>query len=189
MDWLPEINVHSDKQYKKFLRKAYYQAWKRSDDNSTKIGSIITLPDLSKMISYGVDHFPKDILITEYLLQDKEWKYQNMLTATEDAIAKAKKTKYSLKKAVLVMNWLPWIEQGKQIVNAGIETVIGHKQFVERTPEEYQEKIILGIEYLLENKIQVSLYDGIIHKWPDKWSGGGLWKPTKSILKGVEWRP
>jgi len=193
MAWNPNIETISGGRHRDFLRLAYQAAWYHSDDPVTKVGAVVVTPDLSEVLGVGVNSLPKGIKPTNKELQSGEWRYNNLVHAEEDAIVNALDTYVEKRKireknriyaniflkidgATMYMPWAPCYECAERMVEVGITEWVGHKEFIMKTPENWQESLDEAIELLGKSGVETFMYEGRIHG-------------VRAVHRSIEWQP
>jgi deoxycytidylate deaminase len=115
-----------------YLRETYKLAM-LSPDPSTQNGAIIVrrndIFDMSpeNLIATAYNRFPEGIKATEEMLNDREWKYNNIVHAEDGAIlAVARNPNESTVGKIMYAPWYACSDCGKAISVAGLEEVIGY---------------------------------------------------------------
>jgi deoxycytidylate deaminase len=104
---------------------------------------------------------------------DKEWKKENMVHAEVAAI---KSSEQPVGGAIMYMPWVPCLPCAEAMVKAGLDTWIGHRQMIEKTPERWIESCQEGVEYLRKNDMNIYMFDGEIGKVEHLFDGE-VWRP------------
>jgi deoxycytidylate deaminase len=60
----------------------------------------------------------------------------------------------------MIMPWIPCIPCANAVISSGIETLIIHKQMLERTREKWQEELKDAVQILKEAEVEIIAYDG-----------------------------
>ena len=155
------------------MRKAYMYAL-RSDDESTKLGSLLWHPSRG-VIAYGCNHFvPGYGGKPEH--HERPLKYSITEHAERDVIYKASDVCVSLNRCILVCPWVACPDCARAIVLCGIKDVICHKQCMSRTPERWNEMVNLGLDILHAGGVEVKMWSGNVELVKNL-NNGEIWYP------------
>ena len=176
IDWDSKIEAVTYKEHIHFLREAYSYAWNHSDDSSTKVGAVIVTPDIEHVISYGTNHYPPGLCPTEEEKADRNWKLKHIIHAEPAAIYTAARKNGRTEGAVMYMPWVPCENCARAIVGAGIERIIGHKDMIVKTPNDWWGDIGPALALLKRCGVGLYMYDGKIGN-------------VKGLFRGKEWEP
>jgi len=102
-------------------------ASEKSKDPSTKIGAVLVRGD--NIVSIGYNGFPRGIEDSDERLHNREEKYFYVVHAENNAILNAARNGIATKDSVLYTSGMPCNECAKSIIQAGIKTVVLHKQY------------------------------------------------------------
>ena len=158
---------------KNILREAYRYAWEHSHDPKTRVGAVL---EHGQVLTYGANHFPRELQPTSEQLNDRNWKYQYIIHAESAVIIAAARQERGTKGTTMYMPWVPCIPCAAMIIDAGIEVLIGHQAMIEKTPERWWESTMSALELLKKTGVEVKVYDGKIgsvHAIFD----GNIWEP------------
>ncbi|MBW2983364.1 hypothetical protein KY327_03590 [Candidatus Woesearchaeota archaeon] len=158
--WPPLIELIEGEVHRYFLLKTYEYAAAHSEDPATKTAALITTPDLKEIIAYDANRFPPGIHPTEAQILDKEWKKDNIRHAEAGTILAA--NGQNLEGTIMYMPWVPCEGCAQAIKDAGISTLIGHQDLIERTPERWRESTGRAVEYLKREGVDLYAYKGRI---------------------------
>ena len=188
MVWGPDIALIKGKRHQELLRLAYQAAWYHSDDPVTRVGAIIVRPDLSEVLGCGANHLPKGVKPTKKELHDGLWRYENLIHSEEAAINAALNTykdehgdnfasiHLKLDGATMYMPWAPCYGCAEKMVDAGIKRWVGHKEFIMKTPENWQESLDQALTLFSGAGVERFMYEGKI---------GGV----RGLHRSIEWQP
>lgn len=140
-------------EHAKFIGQHY------SKDPRTKVGALI-LRDDGSPISWGYNGFPRGILETEDLWNNREEKYKRVLHAESNAIDFARE---SLKGATIFCSLFPCSNCAARIVQSGITRVV----FMGEPREDLS--AVAAFEMFLQAKVQVLQREGDKVKWIMTW--------------------
>ncbi|MFC1728546.1 deaminase [Nanoarchaeota archaeon] len=171
----PEIVLIRGENIRGYLREAYQYAWDKSDDHLIKVGAVITNQTLTEILSYGTNRF-EGKKPSKRKMQDRDWIIENITHAEVDVIKNAKRAKERVRGAVMFAPWASCTPCAQYMVDSGIRIVISHKEQMEKTPEEWYESIINGLNLIRKANIKHYAYDGKI---------GGV----KAMFNGSVWKP
>lgn len=157
-----------------YLRLAYLYAWENSQDPKTKNGSVLMTYD--GHLTYGCNHLPNGIAVTDERFADPKIKDPLVEHAETDSILKAGRDGHATAGSVLYCCWAPCIPCARAIITAGVGTLITHKQMHLRTYEKYLKSIEQAIAYLQEAGVQYSQFDGFVGGC-EGWMSNERWEP------------
>lgn len=157
-----------------FLRLAYMYAWNKSPDPKTKNGSVLLTYD--GHLTYGCNHLPDGIAVTDERFADPKIKDPLVEHAETDAILKAGRDGHATLGGILYCCWAPCIPCARAIITSGVQTLIVHKQMHDRTYEKYKASIEVAIGYLREAGRDYKPFDGFIGGC-ESWMNNERWEP------------
>lgn len=176
MVWNPSIKETTDEVHREFLRAAYDAAAKNSDDPKTKTGAIIVSSLNRYFRAVGWNHLPKGLESTPELLNNSEWKYKHIIHAEPASVNNAARYGIRTEGTTMYMPWVPCTDCAITIIDAGIETLIGHKEMIMKTPERWQESTDYALDLLEKAGVKKLMYVGKI---------GGV----ENLFDGKIWMP
>lgn len=154
-----------------WLIQTYEIAW-HSPDTSTQLGALLISLNEESIVGINMP-------VGWYEFSDPEvqtHKYVFMEHAERSAIYHAASLGVPTFGATLVCPWAACHDCARGIVEAGISTVIRHKEAIDRTPERWLESIQFGDQILRRNQVDIIEYSGKLNAQEvllDK----QLWKP------------
>lgn len=157
------------------LRSAYYHAWNRSDDLSTKCGAYLCEDDLTPLC-YGANTYPPGIDPALDVAGCRDRKLMFIEHAERDVIYTAAKVGLATEGLIMVCPWACCCDCGRAIVQAGIKKVIAHEQAYRLTPMRWVDSITTGIKILHYGGVEYELVDATI---------GGV----QALFNGHVWKP
>ena len=157
-----------------YLRLAYLYAWENSQDPKTKNGSVLMTDD--GHLTYGCNHLPEGIAVTEERFADPKIKDPLVEHAETDSILKAGRDGHATRNGILYCCWAPCVPCARAIISSGLMSLITHKQMHDRTYEKYRASIETAIGYLREAGVAYNHFDGFI---------GGC----RGRMADIEWEP
>lgn len=170
------------------IRQVYKHAWQHSCDPSTKTGASIILTSeedgntVYTPIAFWANQLKPEILSKfsaeeiQEKLKDSYWKRDAMEHAETGAIKQAQNLGYETYGLTMVMPWIPCSGCAQAIVDSGIEKLITHDAFINKTPLDWEESTMKGVNTLLENNVDVVTYYGKIGSCYGQFRGD-VWKP------------
>ncbi len=170
------LHSYSWDQY--FMTMAYLVSMK-SKDPSTRVGAVIVGPD-KEIRATGYNGLPRGIADREYRYNDKEYKYEAVNHAEENAILHCAMNGVSAKGCVLYCQWIPCARCTKAIIQSGIKEVVYHEGFPGNDPKEmknWEKSITISNELLVEAGVVVRAFSG------DLINIEGLYKEKKFPIK------
>ena len=156
------------------LLKKTYQYAILSPDPSTQNAAHLYSWD-GRPLATGVNRFPDGI---EYKPErwERPLKYSIIEHAERNCIYDAARRGVSTENTIMVCPWAACENCGRAIIQAGITTLISHKQSFDRSPGGWLEQIKTAFEMMHEAKINIIWYDGEVGAEPIMHSGE-IWKP------------
>jgi dCMP deaminase len=148
-----------------FMTMAYLVSMK-SKDPSTRVGAVIIGPD-KEIRSTGYNGLPRGIADRTYRYEDKNYKYEAVNHAEENAILHCAMNGVSAKGCVLYTQWLPCARCTKSIIQSGIVEVIYDDRFPGNKTEEqmnWKHSIDISKEMINEAGIIVRPFEGKLIK-------------------------
>jgi dCMP deaminase len=106
-----------------YLRIAQNNADEYSSDPHTKVGSIILTPDLSKILTSGVNGYPKKLNVNIHERLDKVKKLKYICHSEANAICDAASKGVALKNSVIVITKFPCSTCTKLLIQSGIKKI------------------------------------------------------------------
>ena len=164
VSWLPTpIIFTKNGEVKRLLKDAYTYAQEMSPDPSTKNGSILVGRD-GRILTYGVNRFPRGVAETPSRLTDKATKYRLVVHAESSAVFNAANHGKMVSGSTLYCPFYACSECAKAIVQSGIIRVVGHAQLMALASEHttWVQSIIDAWHVLHEAGVSCELYDGDI---------------------------
>jgi dCMP deaminase len=174
MVWELDIEIVYDEKHKPLLRQAYAYGFENAKDDSTRNGALL-LDRKGKIISFGCSGLPKEIQDLPHR-RTAPTKYSYVKHAETDAIFRAARKGSPTEGAILYCPWYACSHCAIAIVSAGIESVIGHEEVMQNSPERWQQEIIIGLEILREADVKTFLYSGKIDQ-VQSLTDGKMWCP------------
>ncbi len=169
--------------WKELLKKAYEAATK-SPDPSTQNGALVvdTRSILGSRLIIGSDcnRLPKKIPDTPQIWNDRALKYKYVHHAERTVLDTTRRlhSECQLDGHTLVCPWAACTDCAKEIIAAGITTLVTHKQAHDRTPpgSAWFDEIIVARKMFRDAGVQLIEYDGIVGGPPVRHSGQ-IWTP------------
>lgn len=151
--------------WRRLLQEAYKEAIK-SPDLSTQNGALIVNIDDDDVIKAAAcNELPSGVLVTEARLE-RPLKYKYTEHAERNVIYKAAKAGVKTDKQTMVYPWAACSDCARAIIQAGIATLITHKQAHNRSPERWVEEIQHAFFMFEEAGVEVIFYDGKVFDDP-----------------------
>lgn len=143
---------------RKYLYQAYQQA-QGSPDPSTQCAALLIDPITMRSIASGINEFPGGVKYT-----DERWerplKYSVIEHAERNAIYQAARYGNSTIGCIMVAPWAACADCARAIIQAGISTLVRHKQASDRSPQFWLDSIVIADDMLREAGVIVVDYDG-----------------------------
>jgi len=153
------LHSYSWDQY--FMTLAYLVSMK-SKDPSTRVGAVIVGPD-NEIRATGYNGLPRGVADRQYRYDNKEYKYEAVNHAEENAILHCALNGVSTKGCTLYVQWQPCARCTKSIIQSGIKEVVYHGSFPGNKKEEmknWEKSIKISTELLDETGVKVRSFDG-----------------------------
>lgn len=134
----------------------------KSKDPSTRVGAVIVGPD-KEIRSTGYNGLPRGVADRAYRYSNKQYKYEAINHAEENAILHCAMNGVSAKGCILYCQWIPCARCTKSIIQSGIKEVVYHEQFPGNDPKEmhvWEESIKISTEILNETGTVVRGFSG-----------------------------
>lgn len=107
----------------KYIKLAKYNADLFSKDPNTKVGCILLTPDFSRVLSTGINGFPRNIKDNIPERWERPEKYIRVCHAECNSIANAARTGTPIDGAVAVVTLFPCSNCAKMMIQSGISKV------------------------------------------------------------------
>lgn len=143
----------------KYLKLATYNAQLFSKDPHTQVGALLLAPDFSRILSTGINGFPRKLKKDDDLERWKRpQKYTWVAHAEVNAVCNAARSGTSTDNCVAVITLFPCSSCAKMLIQAGIQHIYVPKSGCnhERLMEDFKvskimfEEVGVGITYLDE---------------------------------------
>lgn len=108
---------------KKYLDLAKYNALLFSKDPHTKVGCLLLTPDFSRILSTGINGFPRKFDDDDKDKWKRPEKYHYVCHSELNAIANAARSGTTLDGCVMVVTMFPCADCAKYIIQSGITTI------------------------------------------------------------------
>jgi dCMP deaminase len=114
--------VEKDKAIK-YFKLAKYNAYLFSKDPDTKVGSIILSEDFSRILSTGINGFPRKMNDDDVERWEKPMKYIYCSHAESNSISNCARTGTSTDNSIMITTKFPCTNCTKLIIQAGIKKI------------------------------------------------------------------
>jgi len=164
---------------KTFMRLAYLEAEERSTDTSTKNGAVL-LPRDQSLVLVDANRMPHPSMDDDEENWRRPRKYKVIAHAEQAVILKAARMNIETVGSVLICPWACCNECAKNIVLAGVDCVIAHKEAVEKTAgrnDQWQELVELGRYILDKAGVEYELWSGTVGGDIPNLYNGEIWYP------------
>lgn len=154
-----------------WLRSAYELAW-HSPDTSTQLAAVLLMENGERTVGINVP-------VSGYEFHDLEVsdnKYIFMEHAERNAIYGAARNGFSTFNGTLICPWAACHDCARAIVEAGISTVIRHRDAIERTPHRWEQSVKFGDQILIRGGVEIFEYEGKLNG-REVLFDGQFWKP------------
>lgn len=135
--------------HKTYMKEAFWNA-SLSNDRSTWVGSIIVNPYRKEVISAGHNGVGDYLLHNEERFTKRPDKYYYLEHAERRSIFSAAFHGKSTANCVMYATWYACADCAKAIVEAGIQTVIGHQKLFDIGYDRWAEQVDVGLTILRE---------------------------------------
>jgi len=166
--------------YQEFLTQACAEA-KNSPDPSTQNGAVLVQwqthnsDEPFKVIGRASNTFPEGVKSPPERLV-RPLKYSYIEHAERGAIYDAAKKGHSTKGSTMFVLWAACADCGRAIIRAGVEKVVVHQGYMDKTPPHWKESIEAAFIMLEEAGIVVDYFPGTIGTH-ELLFNGELWMP------------
>ena len=163
---------------KELLIEAYKIA-QNSPDPSTQNGALlVTDSKEGKVFASDCNRFPDGIKeIAERWERPIKYKYIEHAERNVIYNVAKKGEDYFTEKAVMVCPWAACTDCARAIIQAGITTLITHKQSHDHSSEMWIDEVALAFSMLEEAGINIVMYDGDLKSGLEVRHGGKVWTP------------
>jgi deoxycytidylate deaminase len=161
MRWYNKYStITTDKKWKGLIREVYNFAFENSNDISTFTAAMLVDNKLNNL-AIASNGFPVGAKAIEGW--DQKPKKDQISNHSERAVIyKAAKKGIKTDGLTMIMPWAPCYACANAIIYSGIETLVCHKQMVDRTPVDWESELADCFKILRKNKIKIIMYDGKI---------------------------
>lgn len=182
ISWLPHCKILNgeDIRYNEdraFLRRAYINASRLSNDPKTTNGSVLVQ---GERIIDGANQFPRGVKETPERWERPK-KYIYVEHAERQVIFTSARCGWSIQDAKLYCTWYACTDCARAIIQSGIQTVIGHAAMFDFTPDHWRESIQQAFVMFEEAGIECLAYEGRIFEEPSETPAlrfnGEIWRP------------
>jgi dCMP deaminase len=152
-----KLKISTKDKYEFFMRTVYNAA-QLSKDPKTRIGSVLVKDD--DIVSIGYNNFPRKVLDLEERYNDRELKHLFVAHSEFNSIINAARKGASTLGCKLFTNGQPCHECMKAVINAGIDTVVVHKQWPQFIhSEKWIKSNEISNQMVVEAVIKIEVYD------------------------------
>lgn len=156
------------------LGRAYVKA-KESIDPSTQNGALL-VNSKGEILAADINRFPRGVKTDIEARWERPLKYKLIGHAETNVICRAAREGIKTDGLIMVCPWAACTGCAKDIIEAGIRSLITHKQAYDRTPQSWIEDIKLAFVMLDEASVEVVMYDGKIGV-DNLLHSGQIWNP------------
>lgn len=114
----------------------------RSKDPSTQVGAVIVNKDYN-VVSTGYNGFPPGYPDTADVWDNRELKYDCVVHAECNAVARAAKSGRSTENSIAYVTHLPCLNCAKTLISAGVKKVIYNTVVKSKSADEWNKSITL----------------------------------------------
>ncbi len=104
----------------KYLKLASYNAELFSKDPHTKVGAILMTADFSRILSTGINGFPRGFCDTLEKRWERPTKYNYTSHAEQNCVCNAARTGTPLDGSIIIITMFPCVNCTKSLIQAGI---------------------------------------------------------------------
>lgn len=153
-----DIVISREALHKEWLLQCYLHA-QQSIHPSTHNAALIIRDNA--VILAGVNNLPPGVsIVKERFEGENKHIYPNH--AERDVIYRAARAGIPTQGLTMVMPWLPCIPCTNAVISSGIQTLVMHKQMIERTKERWREELRMGVQLMKEAGLNLIAYDGAV---------------------------
>jgi dCMP deaminase len=175
MEWYNGyVDETKDLRWRSLLRKAYVKAWKDSNHDSTKVGAVLVDNDGNVLLEAN-NYFPIGVDKIKGAYEKPKRDFINN-HAERAAVFEAARTGLKTSGLTMVMPWLPCLPCANSVIASGIETLVCHKQMVDKTRDDWKPELIDALKLMSANNVKIIMYDGVIGDCKG-FFGKKIWKP------------
>lgn len=171
---LKELGVKftTDSLHADLLREAHRFGYETSPDPSTKIGSLI-VDDRNNILVRGANRFPRRLqhrmdrapelsnyYLTHTMEDGKPIKYEAINHAERDIIFQAAEDGIRTGGRTAYVTAYACLPCANALAASGLETVVGHRQFIESFPDRWKGSVKHGLRLLERSGVEILMYDG-----------------------------
>lgn len=138
---------------KKYLELARYNAELFSKDPNTKVGAIILTPDFSRVLSTGINGFPRKFNDEPGKRWERPMKYNYVSHAECNSVCNAARSGTSIDGSVIVVTMFPCMNCTKLLIQAGITKVYSPKP--DMNNERWASEFKVSLEMLEEVGVDI----------------------------------
>ena len=138
----------------KYFKLAKFNAELFSKDPNTKVGAILLKPDLSAVVSTGINGFPRKLHDTDPARWERPTKYKYVTHAEVNAVANAARTGVSTDGCVAIVTLFPCKECAKILVQSGISHIYTEKPDFEN--QQWGQEFLISKEILDEVGVPIT---------------------------------
>ena len=109
--------------FEKYFQLAKFNAELFSKDPTTKVGAILLKPDLSAVVSTGINGFPRKLCDTDPKRWERPTKYKYVTHAEVNAVANAARLGVSTDGCVAIVSLFPCKECAKILIQSGVSHI------------------------------------------------------------------
>ncbi len=168
-------DIKTDPMHSIYFRQLYLYAMNHSNDPSTQNAALLT-DDGSGIIAMECNNIPKKVNDS-----DDRWerpqKYHYVEHAERNVLYKAAMMGMPTLGLTMYCPWYSCSNCARAIIQCGIKRVIGHKEYLDRTPDRWKESCDIGLTMMREAGIECLFWSGVV---------GGR---TKILVDGKEFSP
>jgi len=143
--------------WKELMKTAYKEAQKSTNPSTQNAAVLVN--DSGEIILSRTNSFPDGLAETEERQTDKSLRYKYSVHAERNVIFAAAKLGIKTEGLTMICPWATCTDCAQAIIQAGIKTLITHKQALDRSGH-WQEDIEMAFDMLDEAGIEIIIFDG-----------------------------
>ena len=151
-------DIRTDPMHQVYFRQLYLYAMNNSQDPSTQNAALLT-DGGAGIIAMECNNIPKKVNDL-----DERWerpiKYHYVEHAERNVLYKAAMMGMPTIGLTMYCPWYACSDCARAIIQCGIKRVIGHKEYVDRTPDRWKESCSIGMEMMQEAGIECFYWSG-----------------------------
>lgn len=163
------------------LRTAY-QIATQSRDTSNQNGATL-VSACGEVIGHGVNNFAMGVEFNVERAESRPEKYRYFEHAERNSIYQAARAGASTMGSTMFCPWAACCDCARGIINAGVHTLVMHRERMQMTPERWREDVNEALSMMEEAGVQLLYHEGPIYNSKRILVNGELWDPKDSSTR------